>query len=55
MAVHPQRTESENNTNKYEYNPFYSWIFQNIIHVTEKEAAADRQPACREPDDKMEG
>lgn len=45
MAVRPQNTESENNTNKYEYNPFYSGIFQNIIHITD-ETAADGPADC---------
>ena len=39
MAVHLRRTESENNTNKYEYDPFYGWAFQNIIHITDETAA----------------
>lgn len=36
MAVRPQNTESENNTNKTENHPFYRSIFQNIIHISKE-------------------
>lgn len=37
MVVRHQNTESENNTNRTENNPFCRMQFQNIIHISKVE------------------